>query len=196
MAEHYFSAEPAGDASRRALRIRLAGRDVSVKTAGGVFSPDRLDLGTSVLLREAPDPPATGDLLDLGCGWGPLALTMALLAPAATVWAVDVNRRALELIRDNASALGLRGVRAVDQVPPAIQFDAIWSNPPIRVGKAALHDLLQTWLPRLRPGAAAYLVVQRHLGADSLQAWLMDQGYAASRHASAKGYRVLRVSAD
>ena len=143
--------------------MRLAGRDVEVVTAPGVFSGDRLDLGTRVLLRQAPPPPASGDLLDLGCGWGPLALSLALLSPRATTWAVDVNERALELTRENARRLRTDGLRAVrpEQVPDDVGFSAIWSNPPIRVGKAALHALLLRWLPRLSPGAQAHLVVQR-----------------------------------
>lgn len=196
--DHYFAARPGVPAERRRVCVRLAGREVSVWTAGGVFSQDRLDLGTSVLLREAPEPPPRGHLLDLGCGWGPVALTLALRSPAATVWAVDVNERAVELAGDNARELGLSGVRAVlpAQVPPDVAFDAIWSNPPIRIGKPALHDLLLEWLPRLRAGGAAYLVVQRNLGADSLQPWLaatLGTTYDVERYASAKGYRVLAV---
>jgi 16S rRNA G1207 methylase RsmC len=173
-----------------------------VTTADGVFSGDRLDLGTRVLLREVPPPPVTGQLLDLGCGWGPLTLAMAMQAPEATVWAVDVNERAVALTARNAARLGLRGVRAVlpDQVPAGTTFDAIWSNPPIRVGKEALHRLLLQWLPRLAEGAAAHLVVQRNLGADSLHAWLAQQRpgpgsepFRVVRAGSAKGYRVLRV---
>jgi len=196
--QHYFTPAPAGPSRPRRLSLTLAGRDVEVGTDAGVFSADRLDLGTRVLLREVPDPPATGDLLDLGCGWGPLALAMAIAAPRARVWAVDVNPRAVQLAADNAARLGLAGVRAClpEQVPDDVGFAAIWSNPPIRVGKAALHALLLRWLPRLRPGAEAHLVVQRNLGADSLQAWLagaLGPGFAVGRAASAKGYRVLRV---
>ena len=196
--EHYFSVDPQAPHRARRLDIRLAGRDLEVGTEGGVFSPDRVDLGTSVLLREVPDPP-DGDLLDLGCGWGPIALSMALRAPAATVWAVDVNPRAVELTRRNAERLRLPGVRAClpDEVPEGIAFAAIWSNPPIRVGKAALHELLLRWLPRLDSDRVAHLVVQRHLGADSLHRWLIESlgsGYVVDRAGSAKGYRVLRVS--
>jgi 16S rRNA (guanine1207-N2)-methyltransferase len=196
--DHYFTAEPASRGERRSLRVRLAGHEVDVETAGGVFSPGRVDLGTSVLLREVPDPPDRGHLLDLGCGWGPLALTMARLSPAATVWAVDVNERALDLVRRNASALGLSGVRAVtpDAVPDDVRFSAVWSNPPIRVGKGELHAMLQRWLPRLEPGAAAHLVVQRNLGADSLHRWLdseLGPQLSTSRAGSAKGFRVLSV---
>ncbi len=215
--DHYFTARPASADERRTLTVRLAGRDVTVETAGGVFSPGRLDLGTEVLLRTVPAPPASGDLLDLGCGWGPVALTLALEAPRARVWAVDVNERALDLVRRNAARLGLGNVHATtpDGVPADVRLAAAWSNPPIRVGKDALHAMLLTWLPRLAPGAEAYLVVQRNLGADSLQRWLTDAlaevppadgadgaagdaaagpGFTVDRAASAKGFRVLRVS--
>lgn len=191
--DHYFTARPASADERRTLTVRLAGREVTVETAGGVFSPGRLDLGTEVLLRSVPEPPPSGDLLDLGCGWGPVALTLALRSPAARVWAVDVNERALDLVRRNARRLGLEHVHAVtpDGVPPDVSPVALWSNPPIRVGKEALHAMLLRWLPRLAPGADGYLVVQRNLGADSLQRWLGEQGFPTERLASAKGFRVL-----
>ncbi len=196
--EHYFSAIPASPLERRVITVQLAGRQVEVDSAAGVFSADRIDLGTSVLLRETPDPPNHGHLLDLGCGWGPLALTMASLSPDARVWGIDVNARALELLRDNARRLGLTRVRAAfpQDVPTGVTFAAIWSNPPIRIGKAALHEALLTWLPRLDVQASAYLVVQRNLGADSLHTWLtgtLGREFAVSRHASAKGFRVLTV---
>jgi 16S rRNA (guanine1207-N2)-methyltransferase len=196
VAEHYFTAEPASADERRTVNVELAGRDIAVQTAAGVFSAGRLDPGTRVLLHTVPEPPATGQVLDLGCGWGPVALTLALRAPGATVWAVDVNRRALDLVRRNAANLGLDSIRAVepDDVPDDVQFDTIWSNPPIRIGKRALHDLLQRWLPRLTPTGQAWLVVQRSLGSDSLTTWLREQGWAATKTASAKGYRVLRVT--
>jgi 16S rRNA G1207 methylase RsmC len=162
-----------------------------------VFSPGRVDFGTQVLLREAPPPPAQGTFLDLGCGWGPVALSLGLLAPAATVYAVDVNERALDLTRDNAAEAGLDNVRTAlpDEVPAELQFDLVWSNPPIRVGKEALHDLLSRWLPRLTDKGQAYLVVQKNLGADSLQRWLRESlGLPCDRFAVAKGFRVLRVS--
>ena len=201
MSEHYFTAEPVSAGDLRPLAVRLAGRDLRLVTSGGIFSPDRVDTGTQVLLREVPDPPASGQLLDIGCGWGALTLSMALRSPQATVWAVDVNQRALDLVRRNAELAGLTNVTAAlpTAVPDDVRFDAIWSNPPIRVGKQALHALLLQWLPRLAPGAHAYLVVQRHLGSDSLQRWLDDElgaeGYQVSRRSSAKGYRVLQVLA-
>lgn len=196
--EHYFTARPASADERRTIRVRLAGRDVDVETAGGVFSPDHVDGGTRVLLDEVPSPPQHGDLLDLGCGWGPIALTMALESPGARVWAVDVNERALDLVHRNAARLGLTNVTAAlpDDVPADVRFAALWSNPPIRVGKEALHALLTRWLPRLDEGAEALLVVGRNLGADSLQRWIAAElGLDVDRVASAKGFRVLAARA-
>jgi 16S rRNA (guanine1207-N2)-methyltransferase len=201
VSEHYFTARPGSADHLRPLAVRLAGRDLDLVTAGGVFSPDRVDLGTQVLLREVPGPPQDGDLLDLGCGWGPVSLSLALLSPQARVWGVDVNERSLDLLRRNASAAGAGNVQALrpDDVPADLRFAVLWSNPPIRVGKAALHDMLRQWLPRLLPGASAYLVVQRNLGSDSLHRWLDEtlgpDGFVVSRHASAKGFRVLHVRA-
>jgi 16S rRNA (guanine1207-N2)-methyltransferase len=200
--DHYFTAQPASAGQRRQLRVFLAGREVVVETAPSVFCPDRVDIGTAVLLAEAPAPPPTGNLLDLGSGWGPIALSLGLLSPHASIWAVDVNQRALGLARDNAKALGINDFHAVtpDQVPDGIRFEAIWSNPPIRVGKEALHALLLTWLPRLAPGGAAYLVVQKNLGSDSLQRWLTTEleatapgAFAVGRHTTAQTFRVLSV---
>jgi 16S rRNA G1207 methylase RsmC len=195
--DHYFTADPASADERRTLTVRLAGREVEVQTAPGVFSGGRIDPGTQVLLGAVPDPPASGELLDLGCGWGPIALSLALLSPAARVWAVDVNRRALDLVGRSAEHLGLPAVHAVepDAVPTELSFDALWSNPPIRVGKPALHAMLTAWLPRLTPQGEAWLVVQRALGADSLQSWIGEElGMPTERVASAKGFRVLRVT--
>lgn len=161
----------------------------------GVFSGERVDPGTVELLRVVPPPPARGDVLDLGCGYGPIAVTMARRAPGATVWAVDTNRRALALMGENASRLGLSTIRAVtpEEVPPDLRFGAIWSNPPIRIGKEALHQLLVDWLARLTSDGRAYLVVHKHLGGDSLAQWLTGEGFATTKMASRKGYRLLRV---
>ncbi len=196
--DHYFSSQPASSGALRPLQVRLAGREVTLTTASGIFSPDRIDQGTQVLLANAPEPPPGGALLDIGCGWGPIALTLGLESPHADVWAVDVNERALDLVRRNAAALGLRHVNAAlpEDVPDDLEFRSIWSNPPIRIGKQELHALLLRWLPRLEPGGDAWLVVQRNLGSDSLQRWLQGElpdDFDVTREAISKGFRVLRV---
>jgi 16S rRNA G1207 methylase RsmC len=196
--EHYFSTSPGSDLVLRTISVRLAGRDLEVTTANGIFSPERIDTGTQVLLSNTPAPPPGGNLLDIGCGWGPIALTLALDSPHATVWAVDVNLRALDLVRRNAEKLGLDNIRAVtpEEVPADVAFTTIWSNPPIRVGKNELHDLLRAWIPRLEAGSDAWLVVQKNLGSDSLHRWLqaeLPSDYVVLRAATNKGYRVLRA---
>jgi 16S rRNA (guanine1207-N2)-methyltransferase len=195
--EHYFSASPESELKLRTIQATIAGRTVDLQTANGVFSPAGVDAGTRVLLSSVPAPPPGGNLLDLGCGWGPIALTLAAESPHATVWAVDVNERSLDLTRRNASIMGLTNVNAVlpSDVPADISFMAMWSNPPIRVGKDSLHSMLSFWLPRLESGADAWMVVQKNLGSDSLQRWLeleFPENFVFSRAATNKGYRVLR----
>ncbi|WP_166409065.1 class I SAM-dependent methyltransferase [Labedella phragmitis] len=196
--DHYFTPSPDSEMGLRPLSVTLAGAPRKLQTGNGIFSPDRIDVGTAVLLSEVPAPPPGGDFLDIGCGWGPIALTLAIESPRATVWAVDVNERALELVRRNAESLGLSNVRAVlpDDVPDEVRFRTIWSNPPIRVGKSELHAILERWVPRLQPGSDGYLVVQRNLGSDSLHRWLdtsLPDGFSVLRAATGKGYRVLKV---
>ena len=193
--EHYFSARPG--APRRPGQVRVILPDVYLELAtdAGVFSPSRLDPGTRLLLAEAPAPPASGDLLDLGCGYGPVACVLAARSPGAAVWAVDVNERALELCARNAHAADLAQVRCVTPADASLpgRFAAIWSNPPVRIGKDALHALLSQWLGRLAADGSAYLVVGRNLGADSLHRWLAGQGWPVTRLAARSGYRLLQV---
>ncbi|WP_061289907.1 class I SAM-dependent methyltransferase [Herbidospora cretacea] len=193
---HYFDERPQAESRPATVTLVLPDLHLRLETDRGVFSPDRVDTGTKILLESVPPPPAEGDLLDLGCGYGPIALTMATRSPQATVWAVDVNRRSLELTERNATAARLDKVRCVhaDEMPDDVRFSAIWSNPAIRIGKPALHAMLTRWLDRLLPGGAAYLVVQKHLGSDSLQKWLTEQGWTATRHASRAAYRILEVT--
>lgn len=197
--EHYFSAHPAGEFRSTEISVRLAHGDYTVETAGGIFSPDHLDAGTEQLLYSVPVPPETGTFLDLGCGWGPLALTLSLEAPEAQIYAVDVNERALELTRRNAARVGRKNitVSTPENVPAQLSFDLIWSNPPIRVGKSELHEIMSTWLPRLALNGEAYLVVAKHLGADSFEKWLGTQfstTHTVVREDTRKGFRIIKVT--
>lgn len=193
MADHYFTT-PTGPQQRREVSATVWGTELTWQTASGVFSHDGLDHATAALLRHAVPREDSTTVLDLGCGWGPIACALASRLPQADVWAVDVNERALDLTRGNATRMGLT-VHATlpDAVPDDLRFEEIWSNPPIRIGKAALHELLLHWLPRLADGGVARLVVGKNLGADSLQRWLTAQGWPTDRTASAKGFRVLTV---
>lgn len=197
MTDHYFSQSPESSDVREPVSAEIWGHDLDLVSAPGVFSRGRVDLGTRVLLRTFDPPPPGGVELDLGCGYGVVACALAVAEPTANVWAVDVNSRALEVTAENAQRCDVAGrvlVAAPDGVPADVRFDRIWSNPPVRIGKPALHELLTTWLQRLAPDGEARLVMGRNLGADSLQRWLIDQGWSCERVASAKGFRVFVVA--
>jgi 16S rRNA (guanine1207-N2)-methyltransferase len=192
---HYFDREPLAPSQPRQVSLRLPDVVAQLESDAGVFGHGAVDGGTRFLLRRAPMPPGSGDILDLGSGYGPIAVTLALRAPGARVWAVDVNRRALELSARNAAAAGVTNLVAIapEEVPPELRFAAIYSNPPVRIGLAKLHPLLTGWLDRLLADAQAHLVVHRHLGSDSLARWLNSEGFPVERVRSHDGYRVLRV---
>ena len=193
---HYFDPGD-GEWTSREIRVVLDGHEFTLETAASTFSPEHLDTGTRILLETVPDP--IGTVLDIGCGWGPIALTAALRSPESVVWGIDVNQRALELTRRNAVRVGVSNVTVglPDEVPADLRFDTIWSNPPIRVGKAELHAILETWIPRLNPGGEAWLVVAKSLGAESLQKWLGERWPDAevSTAEIAKGFRVIEFVA-
>ncbi|MGR6900908.1 class I SAM-dependent methyltransferase [Glutamicibacter sp. BSL13] len=195
--DHYFSATPASADERRTITVELNGQKYQVQTASGTFSPTGLDKGTAVLLEHVPAP--RGTVLDIGCGWGPIAMTAALQNPDSKVYGVEINERSIDLARLNAQALGLENLSISDPagIEDDLQFDTIWSNPPIRIGKDALHELLLKWLPRLAPGGEAWMVVQKNLGSDSLQKWLVGQlptDWSITRETSSKGFRILKVT--
>lgn len=194
---HYFDEQPGVPSDTVVVDVALPDVAFTMVTDRGVFSHGRLDTGTAFLLRDGPEVPRSGHLLDLGCGSGAIALTLARRAPGAVVWAVDVNERARALTRVNAERNHISNVRvcAPADVPDDVRFATIWANPPIRIGKRALHELLDSWLPRLADDGTAVLVVQKHLGADSLQRWLTERGFPTARLASRSGFRLLRVAA-
>ena len=194
----YFDPSPSVRSRRSTVTLTLADGSSTFATDRGVFSADGVDAGSKFLLQDAPPANPHGAALDLGCGYGPLAITLARRAPAVAVWAVDVNERARTLCAENAVTNHVTNVQvaAPDAVPDEVRFTTMWSNPPIRVGKAALHELLSTWLGRLTHDGHAVLVVHRHLGADSLATWLVDQGWSVTRLATRLGYRLLDVTKD
>jgi 16S rRNA (guanine1207-N2)-methyltransferase len=193
---HYFSERPPVASRPQSLELALPDVHLRLVSDRGVFAGRHVDPGTRALLLESPHPQdRPGDLLDLGCGYGPIALTLARRAPRATVWAIDVNERARALCAANAAANGIDNVRVAspEEIPDDVRFAGVWSNPPVRIGKPGLHALLQTWLARLAPEARAWLVVHKRLGSDSLARWLADEGFTVRRLASRAGYRVLEV---
>ena len=196
---HYFASSPEGPLVPREITVTLNGNKYSVLTAGGVFSPEHIDQGTQVLLTHLEKANPSGNFLDIGCGWGPISLALALHSPKATIYAIDVNERSLELTKLNAERLGLTNIVVCkpEEVPSEIEFDEIWSNPPIRVGKVVLHEILTLWINRLTSGGTARLVVQKNLGSDSLHKWLIqefDDEFESTRIDTSKTFRVLKVT--
>lgn len=195
MGSHYFDVDPSVPLEKRSVSFTVDGRELTLASGRGVFSWQRIDLGTAALIRYAPEPPE-GDVLDLGCGYGPITVALALRAPQSRIWAVDVNRRALDLTRENAASVGVGNVEVIeaDQVPDEVRFAAIYSNPPIKVGKEVLQELMLRWLPRLLPDGHAYLVVKQSMGSESLTRWLGEHGWQVERLRSKTGYRILDVT--
>ncbi len=193
--DHYFSPSPRSDSSTRTIRARLAGRDLDVVTAGGVFSPEHLDQGTRVLLDEVPAPPARGTCSTSAPGGARsrsasrCSRRMPRCGPSTST---NVRSTSCDATAPGSASHNVNAVLPAD-VPGDVRFATIWSNPPIRVGKQELHAMLEHWLPRLDDDATAWLVVAKHLGAESLQRWIADAlGLDVERAANSKGFRVLR----
>ena len=198
--QHYFSEDPQAPSRRKEFAVAGTDSELTLSTDAGVFSQHGLDKGTSVFLEVmakhdcAPIEPGSF-LCDIGCGSGAIALTLAVRYPACTIYAVDTNQRARDICRENATCNGIGNIVVLspEEVDPAIRFASLWSNPPIRIGKSALHELLELWLSRLDTGGTAYLVVNKNLGADSLSQWMTRLSYPTTRLASRNGFRVLEV---
>ena len=195
---HYFSDSGDSNLQLREIEVKLLGDKYRLVTSSGTFSPEHLDVGTEVLLKQLENVKPAGNILDIGCGWGPIALAIGKISPEAKVTAIDVNRKCLELTKQNAERMGLSNIEVLlpDDVPENQLFDEIWSNPPIRVGKKILHEILTTWLNRLSSQGTARLVVQKNLGSDSLQKWLIANfpDFETTRIDSIKGFRILKVT--
>jgi len=195
--EHYFSSEPTTKKAETQISFDVAGKNFIMAGASGTFSATKLDPGTKVLLNQWQLFPKDGNVLDLGCGWGPIGVSIAYLNPETKVFCVDINNRSVDQTLANASKAEVKNLSAMlaDDLPAEITFSAIWSNPPIRIGKAALHELMLKYIPRLEPLGKAYLVVQKNLGSDSLQRWLEEKfpDHSIRRVGTEKNYRVLEV---
>ena len=179
MDDHYFSADPSVAFKRQPVVADVWGHRLALTSGSGVFAQGRLDVGTAVLFRET-EPPRAGSYLDLGCGYGVIGLALARAVPGARVRAVDVNERAVLLANENAAALGVADRFAActpDDVPAGEVYEEIWSNPPIRIGKEALHALLLRGCRGWRPAGGRCWSSGKNLGADSLQRWLGEQGW-------------------
>ena len=191
---HYFDEQTDTPSSPIVVDVTLPDTAFTMETDRGVFSHGHLDTATSLLLPNRDSDRRGGKPARPGMRGRPHRVDDG---PTVTGRDRVGDRRQPAGTRTlpprNAERNGIRSIRVAhpDEVPAGVTFETIWSNPPIRIGKAALHELLVTWMRRLTPDGRASLVVQKHLGADSLQKWLGAQGWIFDRTASKAGFRVL-----
>lgn len=196
--EHYFSASPQAKHDPGEVTLKVAGRSLTLQTDAGVFSKERIDRGTRLLIeamvRGNLPLPEHGAFLDLGCGYGPLGLAMAILRPEADVYMVDVNERAVGLAQENASRHGLDRVQVAqgEGLGPFrdVSFHVIVTNPPLRTGKKNVHALLEQAYGALLPGGVLAVVIRTQQGARSMERFLQDMAEQVDEVEKGGGFRV------
>lgn len=196
MSEHYFTARPSTARRPEEVVETLRGREYVFLTDAGVFSKGRVDTGTRILIEHLPLP-AAGDVLDVGCGYGPIGLVIAAESPEARVLMVDVNERAVELARRNLQRNGVANAEVVvgdgfDAVG-AGRFSLIVSNPPIRAGKRVIYPWVDEAYERLEPGGKLLMVARTSQGAKSLARKIADVFGHVAEPGRGSGYRVLEA---
>lgn len=191
MSEQYFSAVPGSAHDRKTLRFSFLGRDYVFDTDAGVFSKDGLDEGTALLLATLL-PELKGDVLDLGCGWGPVGTIAAAMRPGIRMSMTDINLRAVELARHNLAQNGVKAQvycgNGLEQVKG--DFDWILLNPPIRAGKQTVYALFEQSAARLKPGGTLAIVIRKQQGAQSAREYLGQLFTDISMPARKKGYHI------
>ncbi|WP_310551856.1 class I SAM-dependent methyltransferase [Paenibacillus glufosinatiresistens] len=196
MSQHYYSQKPDVAHNRRTLEATLRGRRFRFTSDAGVFSKGDIDYGSRALI-EAMEIPADGEILDVGCGYGPIGLTAAHLAPQGKVTMIDINSRAVELARENAAANGIRNVQVEESDGLAAvmdrTFDCILTNPPIRAGKAVVHRIFEEAYHQLRPNGSLWVVIQKKQGAPSAAAKIESLFGEVEEIGKDKGYRILKA---
>jgi len=195
LSEHYFSERPSSRGRLGLVRCRLRGLEFEFFTSSGVFSYRRIDNGTRLLV-ESMVLPGEGRVLDVGCGYGPVGVVAARLAPGLEVWMTDVNERAVALARRNSEWNGVEAVvRQGDLYGPVgdVVFDAVLSNPPISAGmRRVVKPLVEGALDRLVEGGSLQVVVQSNKGGRTLASMMEGCFGGVDVVARGSGYRVLR----
>lgn len=195
MPEHYFTASPTSPHAQRAVTLTALGVKMRLVTDAGVFSREGLDAGTRILLEALP--PLAGRVLDLGCGWGALGLTLAKRYPEAQFVLTDLNERACQLSKRNAEANALQNVRVLcgDGFEPVQgAFDWICTNPPIRAGKRVIYALFARAAEHLLPGGRLAIVMRKQQGAASALRFLEENYACVQTLDKSAGYWVLCAS--
>ena len=198
MSNHYYAKNPETESKETSWTFPLRGREFRFISDSGVFSKRTVDFGSRLLIESFRlNEEVAGDILDVGCGYGPMGLALAHAYPTRLVEMVDVNERAMSLARRNAEANNIRNVKVYesntyDQVPEGRQFAAIVSNPPIRAGKQVVHRILSEAHTHLLPGGTLTVVIQKKQGAPSAEQKMLDVFGNVEIIARDKGYWIIQ----
>lgn len=197
MTDHYYSHNPTVAHKEKEFTYRLRGRDFTFKSDAGVFSKERIDFG-SVLLIEEMQIGDSDRVLDMGCGYGPIGITAAHLAVNGSVWMADVNERAVNLAKQNVEKNKIKNATVVvsdlfESIDQQLRFDVILTNPPIRAGKKTVHQIFEEAYRYLQKDGCLWIVIQKKQGAPSALKRLQELFGNAERVAQDKGYWIIKA---
>jgi len=196
MTDHYYTRRPETEHDRRTHEATLRGRTYRFVTDAGVFAKAGVDYGSRVLI-EALELPPDADVLDVGCGYGPIGLAASQLVPEGRVTMVDINERAVALARENARLNGIANVTVLQsdlyEAVKDERYDAILTNPPIRAGKSVVHRIFDEGRTMLKEGGELWVVIQKKQGAPSAEAKLELLFGNVEEVTKDKGYRIFRA---
>ncbi|AWB46145.1 16S rRNA methyltransferase [Paenibacillus sp. CAA11] len=197
MTDHYYSSKPSTAHDRKIWDAQLRGRKFRFVSDAGVFSKQGVDFGSRVLI-DAMTIAENDMVLDVGCGYGPIGLSAAILATSGHVTMIDVNARAVELARENAKSNGITNVTILEsdlyaEIPEKPVYDVVLTNPPIRAGKAVVHAVFEGAAARLKEGGALWIVIQKKQGAPSAKEKLLSLFSSVEEVTKDKGYRIFKA---
>ena len=194
MNDHYYTRVPQSESKPIPCDYTYRGIPLSFQTDAGVFSKGEVDTGTRLLLEALPEKMA-GEILDLGCGWGVIGISIARKWPETRVTMADVNTRALDLSRENAKRNHAEVTCAESDGMAALKgkaFDAVVTNPPIRAGKQVIYGMFADAAKSLNPGGALYLVIRKQQGAESCMKYLQTIFDSVEKLDKSGGFWVLK----
>lgn len=197
MTDHYYSRNPEIESNPVHWDFQLRGRKFKFKADQGVFSKKEVDFGSRFLIDLFQMPEVEGPILDVGCGYGPIGLAIASMSNARTVHMIDVNERALELAKENATGNQILNVDIYEsdrfENVKETEFAAIVTNPPIRAGKTIVHDILTRSYHHLKSNGELWVVIQKKQGAPSAKAKLEEIFDEVELVGKNKGYYILKA---
>lgn len=197
MSEHYYAKNPKVKSEPKIWSTSLREKMLHLQTDAGVFSKDDVDYGSRLLVEEFLMPEVDGPVLDVGCGYGPIGLTIALSFPNRMIHMVDVNERALELSAKNAERNDVRNVKVYESeallAVEEFDFVAILTNPPIRAGKQTVFSFYDQAYSKLRASGELWVVIQKKQGAASTEKHLKGLFGNVQTVVKRKGYLIFRA---